>query len=68
MIELKTEAEQKLEAVQKKFDNANEMDERCLNILDNMEDMSKKLEEIVKFQDCIGNFMVKFNQTYKDDK
>ena len=66
LIKLKDETEKKLEKIYKNYERADEMDKKCNSIIENMEEMKGKLEEIVKFQDCIGSFLVNYNKHFRE--
>lgn len=66
ILSIKAESEIKLDAITKNFEKADDVDLRLKNVGENMEEMVFKLEEIIRFQNCIGTFILKFHQSFKD--
>jgi hypothetical protein len=66
IMRVKEESVTKLDMVYHNFEKADEIDSRLKNVSENMEEMVSKLEEILRFQNCIGTFLIKFNQQYKE--
>ena len=66
IMRVKEESVTKLDQVYHNFEKADEIDMRLKNVSENMEEMVSKLEEILRFQNCIGTFLLKFNAQYKE--
>lgn len=66
ILRLKNESVTKLDAIVANFDITDQIDMRLKNVSENMEEMVFKLEEIIRFQNCIGTYFLKFHQSFKD--
>lgn len=67
ILKVKEESVEKLHVINKTFENAEEIDDRLKVVTENMEEMASKIEDILRFQNCIATFLMKFNQQFKDD-
>lgn len=63
--ELKVNSVRRLDDVSKNFEQGNEIESRVQNISDNMDEISGKVEEMTRFQECIGTFLIRINQEMK---
>ena len=66
IIRVKEESVEKLHVLNKTFENAEEIDSRLKGVSENMDEMLNKIEDILRFQNCIASFLMKFNQQYKE--
>jgi len=68
LVKLNANGLVKLEEVYRNFGKAKKIERKCKRIINSQKSTIAKVDSMTIFQNCMSNFLVKFNQTYKAEQ
>lgn len=68
LVKLNANGLEKLQEVYKNFGKAKKIERKCKRILTSQKNIISKVDSMTIFQNCMSNFLVNFNQSYKAEE
>jgi exonuclease VII small subunit len=68
LVKLNANGLVKLEEVYRNFGKAKKIERKCKRIISSQKSIISKVDSMTIFQNCMSNFLVNFNQTYKAEQ
>ena len=68
LVKLNANGLEKLEEVYRNFGKAKKIERKCKRILTSQKNIINKVDSMTVFQNCMSNFLVNFNHSYKAEE